>query len=196
MGRGLRPLPTLSPERICLSPFQGSRAANPQGMYFCSAEVKMASFTQVSFCSAKMLLAARMSPLRITIRGKRPPDYPLGIQHLYEETVSFRPSQFFGPGTFPINLLLYAAQKKRKAARCSFSAFEIENSGRAFVCISSFSLPEKPKTIHCHKKGCCRKLQHPLILTTGTIIKNHYTTEITRNPVISGWYGGAAAPPF
>ena len=32
---------------------------------------------QCKHCSAKMLLATYMPPLRITIRGKFPPDHPL-----------------------------------------------------------------------------------------------------------------------
>ena len=41
---------------------------------------------QDKLCSAKMLLAAYMPPLRITIRGKNPPDHPLcGVFIRYEQ---------------------------------------------------------------------------------------------------------------
>jgi hypothetical protein len=41
------------------------------GMYF--------MLPQCKHCSAKILLAAYMPPLRIVIRGKFPPDHPLCI---------------------------------------------------------------------------------------------------------------------
>ena len=53
LGRGLCPLPTLSPERICLSDLWSSRAANPQGAYFCSVEVGRSSLPNYNSAAQK-----------------------------------------------------------------------------------------------------------------------------------------------
>ena len=45
--------PSRTPPRICLSRLRRSRAANPQGMYFCSAEVGTASLPETYSAAQK-----------------------------------------------------------------------------------------------------------------------------------------------